>query len=39
MSYLGIALIRRDHHVFVHIVLIERMSLVMIFLGFHHFFC
>ena len=38
MSYLGISLIRRDHQEFVHSVLIEKMSLVMSFLGFHHFF-
>ena len=39
MSYLGISLIRRDHHeffLFMHTVLIERMSLVMTFFGFHH---
>ena len=36
MSYLGISLIRLDHQVFVHTALIERMSLVLTFLGFHH---
>ena len=39
MSYLGISLIRRDHQEFVlfmHTILIERMSLAKTFLGSHH---
>ena len=41
MSYLGISLIRLVHQEFfwfMHTILIERMSLVITYLGFHHVF-